>query len=119
MKTWVVDDVGDGRIENEKERDGEEMGNHPENVELKRISCVSQYTISYTAGTPLCPMGNTTHTTSSNHNQASRTTDFSYRLISSILFSHSTPSLFVVHNSTVIAEHKVKSSLSCFPCHEH
>jgi len=29
------------------------------------------------------------------------------------------PSLFLVHNSTIIAEHKVKSSLSISPCHDH
>ena len=29
------------------------------------------------------------------------------------------PSLFLIHNSTIIAEHKVKSSLSISPCHDH
>ena len=29
------------------------------------------------------------------------------------------PSLFLVHNSTIIAELKVKSSLSISPCHDH
>jgi len=34
--------------------------------------------------------------------------------------SHLHPSsLFLVHNSTIIAEHKVKSSLSISPCHDH
>jgi len=28
-------------------------------------------------------------------------------------------SLFLVHNSTIIAEHEVKSSLSISPCHDH
>jgi len=28
-------------------------------------------------------------------------------------------SLFLIHNSTIIAEHKVKSSLSISPCHDH
>jgi hypothetical protein len=36
------------------------------------------------------------------------------------LFSSSSPiSLFLVHNSTIIAEHKVKSSLSISACHNH
>jgi len=31
----------------------------------------------------------------------------------------SPPSLFLVHNSTIITEHKVKSSCSISPCHDH
>jgi len=30
-----------------------------------------------------------------------------------------TPSLFLIQNSTIIAEHKVESSLSISPCHDH
>jgi hypothetical protein len=44
----------------------------------------------------------------------------SYPLVSSILFSSSAPiSLFPVHNSNIITEYKVKSSLSISPCHDH
>jgi hypothetical protein len=41
-------------------------------------------------------------------------------LVSSTSSSSSSPiSLFLVHNFTIIAEHKVKSSLSISPCHDH
>jgi hypothetical protein len=44
----------------------------------------------------------------------------SYPLVSSTSFSSSSPiSLFLVHNSAIIAEHKVKSSRSISPCHDH
>jgi len=53
-------------------------------------------------------------------NQASRTPDFSYLLLSFTSCSSSSPiSLFLVHNSTIIAEHKVKLSLSISPCRNH
>jgi len=59
-------------------------------------------------------------TRSSQPNQASRTPDYSYLLVSSISLSSSSPfSLFLVHNSTIIREHKVKSSLSISPWHDH
>jgi len=95
-------------------------GNHHEKLGLKRISCASQFTITDAAGTSPDPAGNTTNTRSSKPNQASRAPDFSGPLVSSISFSSSSPiSLFLVHNSTIIAEHKVKSSLSISPCHDH
>jgi len=63
---------------------------------------------------------NYTDTRSSQSNQASRTPDWSYPLVFSTLFSSSSPiSLFLVRNSTIIAEHKVKSSLSISPYHDH
>jgi len=66
------------------------------------------------------PEGNTTDTRSSQPDLASRTPDFSYPLVSSILFTSSSSfSLFLIHNSTIIAEHKVKSSLSISPWHDH
>jgi len=85
------------------------------------------------AGTSLDPLCNNTDTRSShpNHewnytdrrssqpNQASRTPDFSFSLISSESFPSSSPiSLFLLHNSTIIAEHRVKSSRSISPCHD-
>jgi len=94
--------------------------NHHEKLGLKRILCASQFTIPDMAGTSPDPACNHTNTRSSQSNQASRTPDFSYPVVSSTLFSSSSPiSLFLVHNSTIIAEHKVKSSLSIPPCHNH
>jgi hypothetical protein len=57
---------------------------------------------------------------SSQPNQASRIPDFLYPLVSSTSFSSSSPiSLFFIYKSAIIAEHKVKSSLSIFTCHDH
>jgi hypothetical protein len=65
------------------------------------------------------PACNYTDTRSSQPNQVGGTPDLSYLLVSTS-FSFSSPvSLFLVHNSTIIAEHKVKSSLSISPCHDH
>jgi len=95
-------------------------GNHHEKLGLKIISCASQFTIPDTAGTSPDPACNYTDTRSSQPNQASRTPDYSYPLVSSTSFSSSSPiSLFLVHNSTIIVEHKAKSSLSISPCHDH
>jgi len=95
-------------------------GNHHEKLGLKRILCVSQFTISNMAGTTPDLACNYTDTWSSQPNQASRTPDFSYPLIFSTLFSSSSPiSLFLIHNSTIIAEPTVKSSLSISVCHDH
>jgi len=68
-------------------------GNHHEKLGLKRISCASQLTIPDTAGTSPDPACNYTDTRSSQPNQASRTPDFSYPLVSSTSFSSSSPSL--------------------------
>jgi len=95
-------------------------GNHHEKLGLNRISCASQLTVPNTAGTSPDPSCNYTDMRSSQTNQASHTLDFSYPLVTSTSFSSSSPiSLFLVHNSTIIAEHKVKSSLSISPCHDH
>jgi hypothetical protein len=95
-------------------------GNHHENLGLKIISYASQFTIPNTAGTSPDPAYNYAGTRTSQPNQASRTPDYAYRLVSSTSFSSSSPiTLFLVHNSTIIAEHKVKSSLSISPCHDH
>jgi hypothetical protein len=94
-------------------------GNHHEKLGLKTISCVSQMTIPETAGRNSDLVCNYTDTRSSQPTPASRTRDFSYPLVFSISFSSSFPvSLFLVHNSTIIAEHKVKSSLSISPFHD-
>ena len=93
---------------------------HHEKLGLKRISCASQCTIPNTAGTSTDPACNYTNATSSQTDQASRTNDFSYPLVFSTSFSSLSPiSVFLVHNSTIITEHKVKSSLSISLCHDH
>jgi len=95
-------------------------GNHHEKRGLWRISCASQFTIPDTAGESPDPACNYTDTRSSQPNQARCTPGFSYPLVSSTSFSSSSPiSLFLVHNSTIIAEHKVKLSLSISACHDH
>jgi hypothetical protein len=95
-------------------------GNQHEKLRLKRISCESQFTIPDTAGMCHDPASNSTDTRSSQPNQASPTLDFSYPLVSSTSFSSSSPiSFYLVLNSTIIAEHKVKSSLSITLCHDH
>jgi len=66
--------------------------NHHEELGLKRSLCASQFTFPDTAGTTPDPAGKNTDTRSSKPNQASRTPDFSYPLVSSILF----PSSFLI-----------------------
>ena len=95
-------------------------GNHHEKLGPKRNFCASQFTIPNTPGTSPDLICNNPNMRSCQPNQASHTPDFSYRLLFSTLFqSSSTISLFLMHNSTIIAEHKVKSSLSISPCHDH
>jgi len=72
------------------------------------------------AGTSPYPAWNCIDRRSSQLNHASSTPNSSYLLVSSTSFSASSPiSLFLVHNSTIIAEHKVISSLSISPCDDH
>jgi hypothetical protein len=72
------------------------------------------------AGTHPDSAWNYTDTRSFQSNQTSHTPDLSYPLVSSTSFSSSSPiSLFLVYISTIIAEHKVKSSLLISPCHNH
>jgi hypothetical protein len=94
-------------------------GNHPQKLGVKRISCASQFTIPDTAGMSPDPACYTTHTWTSQPNQASCTPDFSYPLIITLFSSSSPISHILVRNSTIIAEHNVKSSLSISPCHDH
>jgi hypothetical protein len=94
-------------------------GNHHEILGLKRILCVSQFTIPDMAGTSPDPLCNYTTTRSSQPNQVSHTPDFAYPLIilhSVLIFIPI--SLFLVHNSTIMTEHNVKSSLSILPCND-
>jgi len=68
-------------------------GNHHEKLGLQRISCACQFTIPNTAGMSSDPACHYTDTRSSEPNEVSHTPDFSYPLVSSALFSSSTPSL--------------------------
>jgi len=93
--------------------------NHQEKLELRRILCASPFTIPNTAGPSPDPARNITNTRSSKPNQVSGTPDFSYPLVSSISFSSSSPiSHFLIDNSTIIAEHKVKTPLCISPYHD-
>ena len=95
-------------------------GNHVEKLGLGRISCAIRYTIPDTAGLSRDPACNSTETRSFQPAEASRTPDLSYPFISSTSFSSSSPiSLFLVHNSNIITEHKVQLSLSVSPCNDH
>jgi hypothetical protein len=67
--------------------------NHHEKLGLQRISCVSLCTIPDMAGISYNPACNYTDARSSPPNQASRTPDFSYPLISPTLCSLSSQSL--------------------------
>jgi len=94
--------------------------NHDEKLGLKRISCACQFTIPDRSGTSPDPAGNYTNPRSPQCNQASSTPDFSHSLVSSTSFSSSSPIiLFLVHNSNIIVEYKVKSSRSISSCHDH
>jgi hypothetical protein len=94
--------------------------NHHEKLRLKRISCATQFIIPKMAGTCPDPACNITDMWSSQPNQASCPPDCSYLLISSTSYSSSSPiPLFLGYNCTLIAEHKVKLSLSISPCHAH
>jgi len=91
--------------------------NHHEKWGLKRIPCASHFTIPDTAGTSPNPACNNADTRWFQSNQGGRTPDFSYPLVITSFSSSSPIPLFLIHNSTIIAEHKVKSSLSISPCH--
>jgi hypothetical protein len=94
-----------------------DWGNHHEKLGLKRISCASQFTIPDTVGATPDLAGRNTDMRSSKPNQETHTLNVSYPLVSLISCPSSPPSLFLVQNSTIIAEHKVNSSLSISPCH--
>jgi len=95
-------------------------GNYHEKLGLLRMSCTSQLTIPDTASKSPGLVCNYADTRSLQPNQANCTGDFSYPLVSSSSFSSSSLIfLFLDRNSTIIAEHNVKSSLSFSPCHDH
>jgi len=85
-----------------------DQGKHDQKLGRTKISCPSQFTMPDMAGTSPDLVCNNTDTRSSQLNQASCTPAFSYPLVSSTSFSSSSPiSRFLVHNCTIIAEHKV------------
>jgi len=89
------------------------------NWDLRELRVRVKFTIPDTVGTSPDPGCNYSDTRSSQHNQASRTPDSTYPLVIT-LFSSSFPiSLFPIQNSSIIAEHKVKSFLSISPCYDH
>ena len=103
--------LGDGRGD---------VPNHHEKLGLKRIWCGNQFIIPDTAGTSHDPACNNTDKRSSQPSQASCTPDFSYLLVSSTSFWSSSPiSLCLIYISTIITKHKVMSSLSISPWHDH
>jgi hypothetical protein len=95
-------------------------GNHHEKLVLKRISCASKFPILKKAGTSRDAPCNYPVSTSSQPNQASYTSVYAYRLVSSTSFSSSSPIiLFLVLPSTIMTQHNVKLSFSISPCQDH
>jgi len=66
------------------------------------------------------PVHNHTNMRSSQPNQSCYSRNFQFPLISfTSLSAESSISVFLVNNCTIVAEDKVKSSLSISPCHNH
>jgi hypothetical protein len=111
---------GDGSVEDQTERNESRWGISSKETGTWRISYTSQFTIPRTTRTRTNQTCNNSDSMSATPNKVSCTPCISYLLISSkLLSSSSSASLFLVHNSTIIADHKVKSSLSLSPCHHH
>jgi len=95
-------------------------GNRHKKLGLKRISSASEFSIRNRASTSADLACTHTDMRFSQPNLASHTPDFSYPLVSFTSFASSSPiSLFLILNSTMITEYKVKSSLSISPCRDH
>jgi hypothetical protein len=95
-------------------------GNHHENMELERISCMSQLTIPDTAGTGHDPADNDTDTRSSGPNHEVVLLISHSRLYPPYRSHLHPPSLsFLSTTLPSSQEHKVKSSLCISPCHHH
>jgi hypothetical protein len=109
--------LGDGRVEDNKERDERRWGNYNEKQGLTRISCTSQFTITDMTGTSPNVACNLTDERSSQPNQPGCTPDIPYS--STSFASSSTISLFFIPYSTIITKHKVMPSLPISPCHDH
>jgi len=112
--------LGDRRVEGEKERDDKRWGKASCEMGTWSILCASQLIFPDMASTSPDAACNYTDMRSSQYNQRCCTPDFSFPLVFLTLFlSSSHITLFLVHNSTIIAEQKVKSSLCISPCHDH
>jgi len=112
--------LGDGRVEDEKERDERRWSKSSWATVNWRISCASEFTIHDMAGTSRHLPCNYNHTRSSQLNPACLTPDSSYPLTSSTSFSSSSPiALCLIHNSAIVAEPNVKPCLSISPCPDH
>jgi len=90
--------------------------NHHGKLGLRRISCASQFTIPDGASTSPDPACNNTDTWSFQPNQASRTPDFSYPLISSTSCSSPSPSLSF-SSTTLPSSQNTKLSHSSLSLH--
>jgi len=83
--------LGDGRVEDEKERDERRWGKNHQKLGLKSLSCESQFSNPDTAGSSSDLACHNTDTSTAQPTQASPTPHFSYLLVSSTLFSSSSP----------------------------
>jgi len=82
-------------------------GNHHEEMGHKSISCASQLTSPEPEGTTPDPAGENTDSRSFKPNQASRIPEFSYPLVSSILFPSSSP--FSLSRPKLYHHHRTQS----------
>jgi hypothetical protein len=94
-------------------------GNDQEKLGLREFRVQVNLPCPDTAGMSPDPACNTPDQMSSQPSQARRNPDVSYPLVIASFSFVSPISLFLVHNSTIIAEHKAKPSLSISPCQEH
>jgi len=95
-------------------------GKHHVKLRLQKMPSARNFAIPNTAGTSPDLLCNFNDTRSSEPQQATSESDVLHPLVTSTLYSSSSPiSLFLVHNSTLIAEHKVKLSLLISLCHNH
>jgi len=97
-----------------------DWGDHHAKLGLKIILSASQWTTPDTASPTTYLPCNLTDTSCFQYTQASYSPNFACLLVSSTSFSSSfSISLLLVHKSTIIAEHQVKSSLSISPYDDH
>jgi len=116
--TWCSQAMVDLRTRKREMRG--DRWNHPEKLGLEKILRASQFTIPDTVGMSIDPVCNYTDTSSFQPNEEGCTPDFSYLLVIFTSLSSLSPiSLFLIHNSNIISEHKVSLSVSISPCHDH
>lgn len=94
-------------------------GNHHGKLRMQRTSCAGQFTNPGMEGVSPNVWCNNTDTRSSRPNQARSTPDFEYLLVIPHIILICLPiSPFVLHNFSIISEHKGKSSLRFSACHD-